>query len=362
MTYLKLENLTKRFGEVVAVDDFSLEIGKDDFLVLLGPSGCGKTTTLRIVAGLEVQTEGRILLDEQDISDIPPDRRDMALVFQNLALYPHMTVFENISFYLRNVKTPKDEIDKRVKEAAAKVRITELLHRYPTQLSGGQSQRVALARSLVRCPKVLLLDEPLASLDAKLRASMRSEFKLIHKQIRKEDGGPFIYVTHDQVEALTLGTKVAVMNQGHLEQLDTPSRLYNRPQNIFTAKFIGSPEMNLILGNSMKKKSQWIFSYHDKELIIKPDEEAQPREGEIILGIRPEDVEILTDGTNGIPAQVLTVELLGQNYLVLMKVDDNLTISCLTNMKEKISDGDRVMLDFTAGKVHLFDPVSKKRV
>jgi len=362
MTYLKIDNLTKKFGKVVAVDNFYLEIEKDDFLVLLGPSGCGKTTTLRIIAGLEIQTGGRVLLNGKDISDVPPEHRDMALVFQNLALYPHMTVFDNISFYLRNVKTPKDEIDKRVKEAAKKVRISELLHRYPSQLSGGQSQRVALARSLVRCPKVLLLDEPLASLDAKLRANMRSEFKLIHKQIQKEQGGPFIYVTHDQVEALTLGTKVAVMNEGHLEQLDTPSRLYNRPINIFTAKFIGSPEMNLISGNLMKNQSQWMFLYSDKKMNIEPDDEALSREGEVVLGIRPEDVEILTDGTIGIPAQVLTVELLGQNYLVLMKVDDSLTISCLTNMKEIISDGDEVTLKFTAGKVHLFDPITEKRL
>lgn len=362
MTYLKIENLTKKFGKVVAVDNFCLEIEKDDFLVLLGPSGCGKTTTLRIIAGLEIQTGGRVLLNGKDISDVPPEHRDMALVFQNLALYPHMTVFDNISFYLRNVKTPKDEIDKRVKEAAKKVRISELLHRYPSQLSGGQSQRVALARSLVRCPKVLLLDEPLASLDAKLRANMRSEFKLIHKQIQKEQGGPFIYVTHDQVEALTLGTKIAVMNEGHLEQLDNPDRLYNRPQNIFTAKFIGSPEMNLITGNLVKNQLSWKFTYLDKIMDIVPDDEATPGEGEIIIGIRPEDVEILPVEQQGLPAQVLTVELLGQNYLVLMKIDADLTISCLTNMKEKVSDGDQVKLSFTPGKIHLFDPITEKRL
>jgi len=362
MTYLRIENLTKKFGDVVAVDDFSLEINKNDFLVLLGPSGCGKTTTLRIVAGLEIQTEGKILLEDRDISDIPPENRDMALVFQNLALYPHMTVFDNIAFYLRNVKTPKEEINERVKEAANKVQISELLHRYPSQLSGGQSQRVALARSLVRFPKVLLLDEPLASLDAKLRASMRSEFKLIHKQIQAEQGGPFIYVTHDQVEALTLGTKVAVMNEGHLEQLDSPDRLYNRPQNIFTAKFIGSPEMNLISGNLSKDQSNWEFVYGENNIPIIPDDESKPVEGDVVLGIRPEDVDILPIGEAGISAEVLTVELLGQNYLILMKVDDNMTISCLTNMKKIIRDGDQVVLGFTDGKVHLFDPTTDRRM
>lgn len=362
MTYLKIENITKRFGDVIAVDDFSLEINKNDFLVLLGPSGCGKTTTLRIVAGLEIQTEGRILLEDKDISDIPPENRDMALVFQNLALYPHMTVFDNIAFYLRNVKTPKEDIGTRVKEAAKKVQISELLHRYPSQLSGGQSQRVALARSLVRFPKVLLLDEPLASLDAKLRASMRSEFKLIHKQIQAENGGPFIYVTHDQVEALTLGTKVAVMNQGHLEQLDSPDRLYNRPQNIFTAKFIGSPEMNLISGNLMKNGSAWQFVYGDTRIDIQADEDAQPKMGDIILGVRPEDVDILPVGEPGIPAEVLTVELLGQNYLILMKIDEKLTVSCLTQMKTVIRDNDQVVLGFRDRKVHLFDPKTNKRM
>lgn len=359
MAYLKIENLTKRFGDVVAVDNFNIEIDKNDFLVLLGPSGCGKTTTLRIIAGLEILSEGRIILDGKDISDVPPEHRDMALVFQNLALYPHMTVYDNIAFYLKNVKTPKNEIERRVREAADKVQIPELLFRYPAQLSGGQSQRVALARSLVRCPKVFLLDEPLASLDAKLRASTRSEFKLIHKQVQSENGGPFIYVTHDQVEALTLGTKVAVMNKGHLEQVDTPYRLYNRPRNIFTAKFIGSPEMNLLSGTLIKTDGGWSFDFMGKLLPVSADHEKM-REGETILGIRPEDVEISTGEGPGLTARVLTIELLGQNYLVLMEIDENLTISCLTQMKQVISDGDMVRLSFSPAKAHLFDPKTEQ--
>lgn len=362
MSYLQIKNLVKRFGDVVAVDDFTLDIGKNDFLVLLGPSGCGKTTTLRIIAGLEIQTEGQILLDGEDISDIPPENRDMAMVFQNLALYPHMTVFDNIAFYLRNVKTPKDEIDQRVREAARKVQISELLHRYPAQISGGQCQRVALARSLIRSPKVLLLDEPLASLDAKLRANMRSEFKLIHKQVQNEDGGPFIYVTHDQVEALTLGTKVAVMNEGRLEQIDTPDRLYNRPQNIFTAKFIGSPEMNLINGELVSNEKGWDFSYGNFSAEIQLDDDAQPKKGKIIIGIRPEDVEISTEQGKGIPAEVLTIELMGQNYLVLMQIDDDLTVTSLTKNADDFKDGDLVEISFTPGKIHLFDAKSGIRV
>jgi multiple sugar transport system ATP-binding protein len=362
MSYLQIKDLVKRFGDVVAVDDFSLEIGKDEFLVLLGPSGCGKTTTLRIIAGLEIQTEGQILLDGKDISDIPPENRDMAMVFQNLALYPHMTVFDNIAFYLRNVKTPKDEIDRRVREAAEKVQISELLHRYPAQISGGQSQRVALARSLIRSPKVLLLDEPLASLDAKLRANMRSEFKLIHKQVQSEDGGPFIYVTHDQVEALTLGTKVAVMNEGRLEQIDTPDRLYNRPQNIFTAKFIGSPEMNLIEGRVVRGEQGWEFEYGTFRSAIELDEDAHPKEGKIVLGVRPEDVEILTDQGKGFPAEVLTIELMGQNYFVLMKIDSNLNVASLAKSADDIKDGAMVDISFTPGKIHLFDPETGTRV
>jgi multiple sugar transport system ATP-binding protein len=362
MSYLEIKEITKLFGDVVAVDDLDLEIGKDDFLVLLGPSGCGKTTTLRIIAGLEIQSKGRIELDGNDLSDIPPENRDMAMVFQNLALYPHMTVYDNIAFYLRNVKTPKQQIDQRVREAARKVQIDELLHRYPSQLSGGQCQRVALARSLVRSPKVLLLDEPLASLDAKLRANMRSEFKLIHKQIQEEDGGPFIYVTHDQVEALTLGTKVAVMNEGRLEQIDAPDRLYNRPQNTFTAKFIGSPEMNMLNGDLTKNGQDWVFSCSGRSLIVKPDDEAQPEEGKILLGIRPEDVEVLQENENGFKVRVLTVELLGQNYLVLMEIDQGLTITSLVKDAASINDEEEVSIRFTPGKVHLFDEGTGKRI
>lgn len=362
MSYLEIKNLVKKFGDVVAVDDLTLEIGKDDFLVLLGPSGCGKTTTLRIIAGLEIQTEGQILLNGKDISDIPPENRDMALVFQNLALYPHMTVYDNIAFYLRNVRTPKDEIDRRVREVAQKVQISELLHRYPAQISGGQGQRVALARSLVRSPKVLLLDEPLASLDAKLRANMRSEFKLIHKQVQSEDGGPFIYVTHDQVEALTLGTKVAVINEGHLEQIDTPDRLYNRPQNIFTAKFIGSPEMNLIEGSLLRNGQGWNFQYGKFKSEIQPDNDAQPEEGKIILGVRPEDVEISTEQGKGIPVKVLTIELMGQNYLILMQIDEDLTVTSLVKSVDDFQDGAMVNISFTPGKIHLFDSETGTRV
>jgi len=362
MSYLKIDNLLKRFGDVVAVDNFSLEIGKDEFLVLLGPSGCGKTTTLRIIAGLEIQTDGRILLDGEDISDIPPENRDMAMVFQNLALYPHMTVYDNIAFYLRNVKTSKDEIDRRVKDAARKVQIPELLHRYPSQLSGGQCQRVALARSLVRSPKVLLLDEPLASLDAKLRANMRSEFKLIHKQVQQEEGGPFIYVTHDQVEALTLGTKVAVMNEGRLEQVDTPDRLYNRPQNIFTAKFIGSPEMNLLEGALQENGAGWKFKHDDHAVRIEADDEAAPQAGPVTLGIRPEDVEVVPAGTGGIPVRILTIELLGQNYLVLMEINQQVSVTSLVKDVSDIQDGEEMEIIFTPGKVHLFDAQSGTRV
>jgi multiple sugar transport system ATP-binding protein len=363
MAYLKLENITKRFGSVLAVDDFTIEIEKGEFLVLLGPSGCGKTTTLRVIAGLEIQSEGKIILDDRDISDVPPENRDMSLVFQNLALYPHMTVYDNIAFYLKNVRTPKAEIDKRVRAAVEKVEIPELLHRYPAQLSGGQRQRVALARSLVRHPKVFLLDEPLASLDAKLRSSMRSEFKLIHKDLQQDDGGTFVYVTHDQVEALTLGTRVAVMNEGRLVQLDDPDSLYHRPQNLFTATFIGSPEMNLIKGNLEQDGSAWVFDYHGKKITVVPDQEAAPQAGNVVLGVRPEDVEISTNSAagGGMPARVLTVELLGQNYLVLLRIDEDLTISCLTKLKEPLADGASVELNFSPGKVHLFDPETQER-
>ncbi|MEJ2710601.1 MAG: ABC transporter ATP-binding protein [Anaerolineales bacterium] len=371
MAFLQLEGITKKFGDTLAVDRLDLQVEKGEFLVLLGPSGCGKTTTLRIVAGLQVQTEGRLILDGSDISDIPPENRNMAMVFQNLALYPHMSVFDNIAFYLRNIRTPKDEIENRVQRAADRVQIGELLDRWPNQLSGGQKQRVALARALVRSPKVFLLDEPLASLDAKLRASMRSEFKLIHKSLVEETGGDhgtFIYVTHDQVEALTLGTRVAVMNEGRIVQVALPKDLYHKPNDLFTATFVGSPEMNLMRGFVQRVNGAFHFEFSEQPVSMKfqaANESAAigSEKHDTFLGIRPESVAITNpNDPDAIKAEILTIELLGQSNLVRLKVGEGLHLICLAPLEQEWREEEIVGVRFQPKAVHFFDAQSGKRI
>ncbi len=363
MAFLELKDISKHYPETLAVDHLDLVIDEGEFLVLLGPSGCGKTTTLRIIAGLEIQTAGKVILDGVDVSDLPPDRRNMAMVFQNLALYPHMTVFNNIAFYLQNIKTPKEEIHTQVVQAAKRVQIEELLDRYPDQLSGGQRQRVALARALVRSPKVFLLDEPLAALDAKLRASMRSEFKLLHKSLANQsDGvsGTFIYVTHDQVEALTLGTRIAVIREGRIVQIASPMELYNNPNHIFTATFVGSPEMNQIEGKLELIAGQAIFSSND--INIKTGERGisvLDKLGQgivpVTIGFRPESVRIVeSDSPESLSAQVISVELLGQSNLVLFEIN-NTMFHCLTSSDQPVVEGQAVGIYIQPEKIHFFD-------
>jgi multiple sugar transport system ATP-binding protein len=363
MAYLELKNITKQFPGAIAVDHLDLEVEEGEFLVLLGPSGCGKTTTLRIIAGLEVQTDGKVILEGVDVSDRTPESRDMAMVFQNLALYPHMTVFNNIAFYLQNIKTPKDEIQKKVEKFAKRVEIEELLDRYPDQLSGGQRQRVALARALVRSPKVFLLDEPLAALDAKLRASMRSEFKLLHKSLVEEsDGisGTFIYVTHDQVEALTLGTRIAVINQGRLVQLSSPMDLYNKPNSIFTATFVGSPEMNLIEGKLKLVSEQALFTKNGinvkaGRIGMSVLEHVEKEEIPVTLGFRPESISLVDPRTpESLPAQVISVELLGQSTLILFDIN-GMVFNCLASSDLPVNEGEAIGIQIRPEKMHFFD-------
>jgi multiple sugar transport system ATP-binding protein len=364
MEFLKLEGITKHFSDIIAVDNVNLEVNQGDFVVLLGPSGCGKTTTLRMISGLEVQTEGKIFLDGQDISDVPAERRDMAMVFQNLALYPHMTVYENIAFCLRNKRTPADEIDKRVRVVADQVQISELLDRFPNQLSGGQRQRVALARAIIRRPKIFLLDEPLASLDAKLRSTMRSEFKLLHKRLINETGGKLgtmIYVTHDQVEALTLGTQIVVMNKGKIIQVATPKDLYYHPNHIFTATFVGSPEMNVFSGTLCRKATSAVcFEFAGVSVPTgKRGIKALDSVGDILpvtLGIRPESIHVCTNAKPAnFNARVVSIEPLGQSNQVVLEVNE-LLFTCLVDPIMQLEDDSVVGIAFESEMIHLFDP------
>ena len=289
MANVTYTHVTKRFGDVVAVNDLNLEIADREFLVLLGPSGCGKTTTLRLLAGLEEVTEGDIYIGDRLVNDVPPKDRDIAMVFQSYALYPHMSVYDNMAFGLKLRKTPKTEIDRRVKEAADILGIGELLARKPKQLSGGQRQRVAVGRAIVREPQVFLMDEPLSNLDAKLRVHARAELSKLHQRL----GTTFIYVTHDQTEAMTMGTRIAVQRDGLLQQLDTPQNLYEYPGNLFVAGFIGSPAMNFFDTTVVGENGALFIDGGTFRLRV-PENKAQPllpyKGKGVIFGIRPEDI------------------------------------------------------------------------
>jgi multiple sugar transport system ATP-binding protein len=320
MGEIRLEGVTKEFvGGVRAVDDVTLTIGDGEFMVLVGPSGCGKTTLLRSIGGLERVTSGRIMLDDRDVTRLPPGTRDLAMVFQNYALYPHMTVRQNLGYALRVRKTPKAEIARRVENVAQLLGLDGLLDRRPGALSGGQMQRVAMGRAIIREPAAFLMDEPLSNLDAKLRVSMRTSLQELHGRI----GTTTVYVTHDQVEAMTLGQRVAVMQDGRLQQVDTPQRLYEEPANLFVAAFIGSPAMNLVEAQ-----------VDDGELVagslrIPMDPERRPSsatDGRVIVGIRPEAFEDAQFSASGLPqldAPVAVLEELGSDAYVFFEFDAN---------------------------------------
>lgn len=346
MAKLKLQNLQKKYRpDVIPVKDISLEVDDGEFLTLLGPSGCGKSTLLRLIAGLEAPTKGQVIIGGTNVNQTAPGDRNMAMVFQSYALYPHMTAAENIATALKLRKIPQEEIQRRVNEAAQKLELTSLLHRKPGQMSGGQRQRVALARALVRDPQVFLLDEPLSNLDALLREQVRAQMK----QLFKEQNKPVIYVTHDQTEAMTLSTKVAVLNHGLIQQLDPPSRIYSHPANEFVASFVGSPQMNLLplccAGNRA------IFGKYSLPL-----PKLQPIPQEILCGIRPEDVTLATSEAETIlMGQVYLVEQLGKENLVSIKItDSDRTIRALLESDRDWQDS-MIPLKVNHNKIHWFD-------
>ena len=347
-------------GDVMAVKDFNLEIEDKEFIIFVGPSGCGKSTTLRMIAGLEEISKGELYIGNRLVNDVPPKDRDIAMVFQNYALYPHMTVYKNMAFGLELRKTPKDEIDKRVHEAAKILEIEHLLDRKPKALSGGQRQRVALGRAMVRNPAVFLLDEPLSNLDAKLRTSMRSSIIKLHKQLATT----FIYVTHDQTEAMTMGDRIVVMRDGIVQQVDTPQNLYDYPCNLFVAGFIGSPQMNFIDAVVEKKGDQYILDVGGDKLNLPKEKTADGKLDAYVgktvkMGVRPEDMKddeefMAKPGINKIKAQVEVSEMMGAEiYLYLEYKNQNMIARVAPTSKAK--SGDTVELGFNPNKIHLFD-------
>jgi multiple sugar transport system ATP-binding protein len=299
MARIEFKSVTKRYvGDVLAVDDLNLEIRDKEFVVLLGPSGCGKSTTLNMIAGLEEVTEGELWFDGQIVNALPPHKRDVAMVFQSYALYPQKSVYENIAFGLRMRKVATDEIDRRVRDAAAKLEITALLDRRPSQLSGGQRQRVALGRAMVRQPAVFLMDEPLSNLDATLRISMRAEIKHLHTAMQTT----FVYVTHDQAEALTLADRIVVMKDGVIQQIGTPDDVYERPRNMFVASFLGNPAINYLEGSIDRGSAEPAFRRGNLAITLPPRLAARishQGEGAVVLGLRPEDVSSAAEVPSG---------------------------------------------------------------
>ena len=361
MAGISLKNLYKIYpGNVTAVHDFNLEIEDKEFIILVGPSGCGKSTTLRMVAGLEEISKGELYIGDRLVNNVAPKDRDIAMVFQNYALYPHMTVYKNMAFGLKLRKMPKDEIDKKVREAAKILDIEHLLERKPKALSGGQRQRVALGRAMVRNPAVFLLDEPLSNLDAKLRGSMRTELIKLHKRL----GTTFVYVTHDQVEAMTMGDRIVVMSEGFIQQVDTPQNLYDHPCNLFVAGFIGMPPMNFMEGVVTKNGDSYVVRIGEKDLPILPGRFASdviaPYVGqEVTLGIRPEDLHVepvyMNQPTTGVlDATVDLAEMMGSEIFVYATANGKSMIARVPS-NTQISDGETIQLAVDCNKMHLFD-------
>lgn len=359
MSFLKLENLTKIYGkDILAIDDIDLEINEGEFLVLLGPSGCGKTTTMRMIAGLETVTKGDIFLEGNSIIDLPPREREVSMIFQSYAIWPHMTVYENIAYALKLQKMPKKEIEAVVKEVAEMADILDYINRYPTQLSGGQQQRVAVARAMAVRPKLFLMDEPLSNLDAKLRVSMRTDLKEMHKKL----GATTIFVTHDQAEAMSLADRIVVMNTGVIEQIGTPNEIYHDSKSVFVANFIGSPSTNFIDVKIVKKNNNYFAKCDAFEIKLEEDLDSNLKnyvEKEVILGVRPENFNVVDKNEGLFDVDINIVEPQGSHSIVVA----NLMGKQIKVMTDKIFDpnADRmsVLID---EKYFIFDKETEKRI
>ena len=357
MAQIKIKNLCKTYPNgYSAIKDFTLDIEDKEFIIFVGPSGCGKSTTLRMIAGLEEISSGELWIDDKLINDVEPKDRDIAMVFQNYALYPHMNVYENMSFGLKLKNTKKQEIDSVVNKAAKILNLSSLLDRYPKELSGGQRQRVAMGRAIVRTPKVFLMDEPLSNLDAKLRAHMRVEIARLHKEL----GTTFIYVTHDQVEAMTLGTRIVVMKDGIIQQVDTPRNLYYHPKNMFVAGFIGTPQINFIPSQILEEEGKvYIKNEMIKKELLESDAKILRDKGyigkEIVIGIRPENIKLSDTGKT---FKINNYEMIGSESYIYTKLK-NIELIVRVNSNIPLAVDDNVSFDIDENFIHFFDKESE---
>ncbi|WP_135450617.1 ABC transporter ATP-binding protein [Tabrizicola caldifontis] len=352
MSSVTIRGVTKRYGALPVLHGIDLEIRDREFVVLVGPSGCGKSTLLRMIAGLETISSGDILIGDRVVNDVPAKARDIAMVFQNYALYPHMSVYENMSFSLRLKRTAKDVIDRKVREAADILNLSKFLDRSPRQLSGGQRQRVAMGRALVRDAQVFLFDEPLSNLDAKLRVVMRTEIKALHQRLQTTS----VYVTHDQIEAMTMADRIVVMNAGRIEQIGTPLELYDTPANLFVADFIGSPSMNFLLG-TLEQGAVTLADGSRLPVAAAPQVAAGRK---VVFGIRPEHLA-LSDDDNGLAAEVEVVEPTGANIQVYAKVA-GMPLCAVFNERHDFRPGQVIRLTWSPRQAHLFDEASGQRM
>ena len=371
MAHIKLQNIVKRFGDVIAVKDFNLEIEDKEFVVFLGPSGCGKTTTLRLIAGLEHPEEGDILIDGQRVNDLSPADRDIAFVFQFYALYPHLSVYDNIAFPLKAVKVEKSEMDGRVKQVAEILQLTDILNRRPSVLSGGEMQRVALGRAMVRQPKVYLLDEPMANLDAKLRIDTRAEIKRLQHEI----GATTIFVTHDQVEAMSLADRIAVIHLGELQQIGTPYEIYNKPKSLFVAGFMGMPTMNLldVKLTAHEGTTTLQVKHTDVGLELSPQQQSylnpQHQNNDCVLGIRPEHIKVSKEPIGRkIAAELHLIEPLGSVNILDLRLgirqgtNEPILLRVRTHPTFLVEVGETIWLDFDEKQMHLFDSKTEQAI
>ena len=368
MSEITLRNVCKMYdSEHYAVKDFNLDIQDKEFIIFVGPSGCGKSTTLRMIAGLEDISSGELIIDGKLMNDVEPKDRDIAMVFQSYALYPHMTVYDNMAFSLKLKKTPKDQIDKAVREAARILDLEKLLDRKPRALSGGQRQRVAMGRAIVRNPKVFLMDEPLSNLDAKLRGQMRVEISKLHQRL----GATIIYVTHDQTEAMTLGTRIVVMKDGVVQQIDTPQNLYDHPCNKFVAGFIGSPQMNMITADAVEEDGEICLRFAGHRIVMNQDRAQALKQGgyvggKVVLGIRPSDIHGDPDSLQKFSkscfdVQVRVYEMLGAESLAYFDIEEAGWVASLS-ASAKVAVGDTIRLAMDTSKIHIFDNTTEKTI